>query len=1518
MASRQDTSNRIERLQVETTTGQYFFQDLYNREVYFEDFDDKSSNYFRLDYDLSFTFTGGRNFIGIRGTADTMVLNSEILVEVIDSNGQLLKSQVYSLGDELDTKVISVDVASNTPPGDTIVTIIGVANQAPDGSPIPQAYQGVPNFRWTRIFTTKPGTSNKSPVLFSETSRPAIKIKEILKPFYHLTHNQSLSGSNPANYWTGNPTSSYILSSDGYASDLSGANTTTKLSYRKSGDKFFVTAQPQGNSFIDFGGFTKDMEGGIIIVRDPQSPRPASYLGYTSEHDPTTNPVFAPEEEGDGLLEDISYLHPTSTVVTRSFVTGAYVTMVEEVISPFEIRTSSPHTTVQGNTGTNYQSFEHFEFSDSDFELMWAQTPSSYSMQTSSANGGPLNTSYAHVTFNNLEPLTGDVTRVKCYMKNEQAPFDWVLASDNAVEAQELLYRKDFEKHRAPLGDFTEQGVAHNGAASLQTYWTASGIGTNVPSLGIYQQQTAAENPPVEDCVVIGDNQQALNLDDTAYWLFEPSGSNTASFYENQWYELSFKSVSQKTQIPSWTSTFDNAIEEPKISVYMSGSAFTDGGDDLGKFIGLIEDVAVKKKQVDYDYNNNEREVGKKFVFKADGTEGGKPKFKIDSGIWYLWDISIKPWERKGFTPGTYDVIFPTVKCNVAAYDSLDFKFEFYNDYGDIANYTAVVPHVPWKNELTATFTNIVTNTVTATGPATFSGGISASGPNYFTSTSFSGPTTFSSTVNFNGPATFSGGMSSSGPNVFGGNTTISGPVSFSGPINAGGPITMSGPGLFGQSCNDSWIISGSVYLPCLPAASQSRLVTWNPVTGQLKTTSSFALLGTGGAPDQNLFENIAITHSGVTTHAAQATQTADTTTDTFTFVGGANVTLSSAADQMTIGVGNICKTSYGSIAADSGAAAVNYSTVQTATTCNQAFKILGAGGIKTTHSVAGEMLISMSAAYLNTQITNIGGNQDLFKTIAMTHSAGALPNSFIVSDVVADNTTDTLTIVAGANVTLSSTPSSDAITMSVSMSGAGGGGDNLGNHTATTALQMGQNWITSSNRFGHVWPTTPNTDYAQINRTATDVLELKNVGSYTNTFEIADDVGGFRFKPGNLTFGQNLASTHGGMHIKGNNDLHFYSLKEADTFHNLKYNITTGEISYIRENTFGHGGAGCAKSGELRKATVGNTGFNPYFGADSGNEIKGYHYISCTTTIGPQLFEPSSVTGISKGWNSFAGTNDETAWLMVNGFNSMDCPPGEANISNSDFEAETGMHYAAIFNKMPDPNLLGGDNFDCAEAGAGHGVKIGVSSIPRSIPLKGQALSSTTPHEPFLECTLAGTPAYYNHVGSGGFVTSVPEANPCGQGNVFYLSMFHKSWEYSTTLGWKLVDHYAGGIRKDHFNYKNAIKIDMVSDRRLKQDITDTILSIDHLMGIPVRDFEWKATPQSEGGMRVSGFIAQEVAKVFPDAVTGNEEVNDDPVKNPMVMDYQAMIPLLVKSVQDQQKMIDDLKERISILEKR
>ena len=939
-------TNRIERLQIETLQGQRFFQDLLSREVYFDDFDDRSGNYFRLGFDPSFVLHGGKNLISIRGNSDTMEVNSQILIEAIDSQGDIVKTQVYDLNDDAHNRVISIDVTPETPPGELILTIMGVASRAPDGSSIPATWQGMVNFRWTRQFTAQPFSPNSSKIIYNKFSKPVIEINEIKRPFYELGYNQELSASlgwpvtNTSE--NQNKTSSYTLSTS--------VNTLAQVSYRKAADRFYMSLSQVGN-LIDFGGFTKDMEGGIVIVRTPQNPRPSSINGFNAP------PVYAETEQGDGLFENTYFTNNKD-----SYVTGSYLTTITEVLSPFEARLNTPHTTWQGTTAAQFQEFEHYEFGPSNFELIWSETPVSYSASPTGSGGLPLNTSYAHVTFNNLAPLTGDVTRVKCYMKNHQAPFDWVIASDNAIGPQELLYRRDFQKYRAPIGDFSQWGVAHDGIASLTTYWTASGIGVPTPSMSLYKQSEAGHNPPVEDNVMVGDNDQALNLDGTGYWLF--NAKESASFFQDQWYELSFKAVSVKTQLPGWVSLASPPIQEPKLTIYMSGSAFTDGGDDHGKFIGLVEDTAVRKKHISLDPQDEFKEKGYKFLFKADGTENGLPKFKIDSGVWHFWDISIMPWDRQGYTPGTWDVIFPTVKCNVGKYDSLDFKFEFYNDYGMISNYTAVVPKVPWQNELTATFTNVVTNTIS--GSSGSFGNITTNGPNIFNSSS-----------TFTGPATFSSG------------------VTMSGPVVMGGPITMSGPGLIGQSCTDSWIISGSVYIPCLPEASQSKLVNWDPITGQLKVTSSHAFFGGGGGSDLTIKEE----GSALATAAAS-----------LNFVGSSVTATGTGADK-TITISDNAYATVWKLEAPLGGTTTDITHGETVT-----FD----GGANITTSRANNVITIAS----NTG----GGLQDIFQKVAV---AGQ-------TSVVADATNDTLTFVAGSNMTLTTNAGSDSITFN--SSGGGGG----------------------------------------------------------------------------------------------------------------------------------------------------------------------------------------------------------------------------------------------------------------------------------------------------------------------------------------------------------------------------------------------------------------------------------------------------------------------------------------------
>jgi hypothetical protein len=94
-------------------------------------------------------------------------------------------------------------------------------------------------------------------------------------------------------------------------------------------------------------------------------------------------------------------------------------------------------------------------------------------------------------------------------------------------------------------------------------------------------------------------------------------------------------------------------------------------------------------------------------------------------------------------------------------------------------------------------------------------------------------------------------------------------------------------------------------------------------------------------------------------------------------------------------------------------------------------------------------------------------------------------------------------------------------------------------------------------------------------------------------------------------------------------------------------------------------------------------------------------------------------------------------------------------------------------------------------------------------------------------------------------------------------------------------------------------------SDAKLKKDILSMDLSItEKLMKLrPVTYFMKKETPELEGLQY--GFIAQEVREIFPTIVTKAPEVENSIIG----MNYSALIAPTVYVVQQQQKMIEDLK---------
>ena len=89
-------------------------------------------------------------------------------------------------------------------------------------------------------------------------------------------------------------------------------------------------------------------------------------------------------------------------------------------------------------------------------------------------------------------------------------------------------------------------------------------------------------------------------------------------------------------------------------------------------------------------------------------------------------------------------------------------------------------------------------------------------------------------------------------------------------------------------------------------------------------------------------------------------------------------------------------------------------------------------------------------------------------------------------------------------------------------------------------------------------------------------------------------------------------------------------------------------------------------------------------------------------------------------------------------------------------------------------------------------------------------------------------------------------------------------------------------------------------SDRRIKENIATTTAGLATLLQIPVDDFNFISDPSKT---RTQGFIAQDLYKLYPYAVTTNGDNGTTPLgasSTPWQVDYGRITPLIVKAVQD------------------
>ena len=98
-------------------------------------------------------------------------------------------------------------------------------------------------------------------------------------------------------------------------------------------------------------------------------------------------------------------------------------------------------------------------------------------------------------------------------------------------------------------------------------------------------------------------------------------------------------------------------------------------------------------------------------------------------------------------------------------------------------------------------------------------------------------------------------------------------------------------------------------------------------------------------------------------------------------------------------------------------------------------------------------------------------------------------------------------------------------------------------------------------------------------------------------------------------------------------------------------------------------------------------------------------------------------------------------------------------------------------------------------------------------------------------------------------------------------------------------------------------------SDARLKDNIETITNGTDKLMAMNPGTHTWKADPNT--GETVHGFIAQEMQNIVPEAVSGDPDSEEM-----MSMDYGRITPVIVAALQEANKKIMELEERINELE--
>lgn len=598
-------------------------QNLYQGLKDFDVFVDETtflSKYFNV-VDLPEIIPQGKSSFLIGGS-EFLKSNVELRLEILDAQGNSIYTEPVLNYTEGIFSRVSVEVYSDNAPGDA--TLYMLSQLDPLNSDVPLEWKDAYNVRWTRPIFIDSLAPNTEPIFFYK--QPTLNINEIVKPYIVqtvATGSTVLTGSLSDK---SKPQDAYIgkhFKVDELERDVIKDTLLMKINSKESRKRGVGNYKRRGRavrrSSPEIDKFTFDLKQKYSSDTKALSDFVGGEIKIDNPQVDTNKFELKPHHQVLPYVSKIIKVTNDSAIVPLELVT-VKDTLTEELI---------PVPLAEDNT----------------FEISYP-TPVTQSVSTANFN------SYAELTLDNLRTFSGDIYRVKTYVRPKGSTSDYEVLADQVIENTELLVDENSVSGKDRIGYFDNQNTIDNNWVIHTNY-----VHTITGSLD-YDSSRIMDSVKIAGSITPETNAIVL----------ETTGS--FDFIKDTYYTLTFDAYASGQSGLS-----------PVLDIYVSGSAF---GVTTQNNFKNVQQLGHKLGVLKTDENNfNFGKVVHPFV--ADSTSTGKLIFLIRSGTFYLSDVSITATAETGFSPDFMKLKLPMPGIFSERPQEFDFLVEFYDINNNIA-----------------------------------------------------------------------------------------------------------------------------------------------------------------------------------------------------------------------------------------------------------------------------------------------------------------------------------------------------------------------------------------------------------------------------------------------------------------------------------------------------------------------------------------------------------------------------------------------------------------------------------------------------------------------------------------------------------------------------------------------------------------------------------------------------------------------------------------------------------------